>query len=163
MTTENHLKTGGEKLHDKNRLSGSALVVSAACIKVYKELKIRRKCRYCIFKVGENEIEVDTTSARDATLNDFKNILPMADCRYGIYDHEFKTNDGRLQSKLYFIVWMPKNSTPHTKMAYATGKSKFNQSMEGLQDVQVETLDEIDNLMGIQVEEEDHEFGEDDF
>jgi hypothetical protein len=35
--------------------------------------------------------------------------LPYTDSRYVVYDHEFKTHDGRPASKLYFISWMPLN------------------------------------------------------
>jgi hypothetical protein len=31
--------------------------------------------------------------------------LPDTYCRYSVYDHEYKTKDGRTTSKLLFVAW----------------------------------------------------------
>lgn len=61
---ENHLKTGGEHIEDKNKLTVSNQV-STACFDTFQEMKIRKKHRYIIFKLGEEEIEIETVGDRD--------------------------------------------------------------------------------------------------
>ena len=58
-SSENHLKTGGEQLEFKNRLqvSSGTLVVSESCAEHFQELKLRRKYRYILYKIGEEAIE----------------------------------------------------------------------------------------------------------
>lgn len=52
------------------------------------------------------------------TFEDLKKSLPYTECRFAIFDHDIVTADGRKTSKLWFISWLPTNSTPHHKMAY---------------------------------------------
>jgi len=57
--TDNHLKTGGEQLQFKNRLdvSSGTLVVSEECCQAFQELKLRRKFRYVVYKIGDEAIQ----------------------------------------------------------------------------------------------------------
>ena len=55
--TENHLKTGGEHAEFKNKVGSGTMEVSSQCGEVFQELKLRRKHRYIIFKIGDNDIE----------------------------------------------------------------------------------------------------------
>ncbi len=56
------------------------------------------------------------------TFADLKKALPYTDCRFAVFDHDVKTADGRQTSKLWFISWLPNNSTPYHKMAYTVRK-----------------------------------------
>jgi len=60
---ESHLKTGGESLEFSNRVSGTH-EISPKCQEVFEELKIRRKHRFIIFRIGDEEIEVESTGPR---------------------------------------------------------------------------------------------------
>ena len=62
-SVESHLKTGGEALEFSNKVSGTH-EISPRCQEVFEELKIRRKHRFIIFRIGDEEIEVESTGAR---------------------------------------------------------------------------------------------------
>ena len=113
----NHLKTAGEQIEFKNKVDNTN-TASEDCSKVFEELKLKRKYRFIIYKIGEQHIEVETLGERSSNIKDFCKALPYTDSRYAVYDHEFKTADGRSSSKLWFISWFPNNSTPYNKMAY---------------------------------------------
>lgn len=95
-----------------------------------------------------------------ATVADLKALLPYTDCRYAVYDHEFKTHDGRITNKLFFLSWMPHNATPYSKMAYASGKGMLREQLDGVLDTTCSQLDGIEACFGIEEEraerEEDH-------
>ena len=61
------------------------------------------------------------------------------------------------------MIWLPQNATPYSKMAYAAAKPLFDQKMEGVYSVQVSSLAELDTALGVEEEEENNEFNEDDF
>eukprot|EP01031_Cornospumella_fuschlensis_P033449 gene33449-40467_t len=156
---ENHLKTAGESLEFVGKVEVTNRI-SPRCVEVFEELKIRRRHRYIIFKLGEEEIEVESVGGRKETYDEFKRALPFSDCRYGIYDQDYRTADGRPASKLWFVSWFPKNATTHNKMAYTSAKGKFREVLLGAFDVQVSSLEEMDSaIMGEEEEEEgDFEF-----
>mmetsp|Transcript_24473 Transcript_24473/g.76727 ORF Transcript_24473/g.76727 Transcript_24473/m.76727 type:complete len:123 (-) Transcript_24473:151-519(-) len=110
--------------------------------------------------------QVETEGAPGSNYEAMLSALPNHDCRYAVYDHDFTTHDGRRTSKLYFISWMPNNSTRHNKMAYSEMKRKVATRFTGTFDIQAQ--DEADLLLGMHiitkndVEESDDEF-EDDF
>jgi hypothetical protein len=62
---ENHTKTGGETLEFQNKLEITNKI-SEACYEVFQAMKLRRKHRYIIYKIGEEEIEVENTGDRKA-------------------------------------------------------------------------------------------------
>lgn len=96
----------------------------------------------------------------EQTYEDFKKALPYTDCRYAIYDQDYKTYDGRPASKLWFISWFPNNSTTYHKMAYTSAKSKFREYIPGVFDTQVSSVEELDVNLGLNAteEEESNEF-----
>eukprot|EP00981_Chlorochromonas_danica_P015216 scaffold10921_cov181-Ochromonas_danica.AAC.4 len=62
-TPENHLKTAGEPLGFVGKVEVTNRI-SPQCNEVYQALKIRRAHRYIIFRLGEEEIEVEKTGGR---------------------------------------------------------------------------------------------------
>ena len=158
--TDNHLKTGGENKDFQNKVNESA-DVNPNVLEVFKELKIRRKHRFLILHITDIDINIDIIGERNKTFEDMTSLLPFTSCRYIIYDHEYETTDGRKTSKLWFINWMPSNSTPYNKMAFASAKSKIRDQLEGVFDAQATNIDEIAIRIGIKKEEEDED--DDDF
>ena len=134
--------------------------ISIECSAVFEALKLRRKHRYIIYRIGETCIEVEKVGGRAETFADFKSSLPYTDARYGIFDQEYKTHDGRPASKLWFVSWLPNNSTPYNKMAYTSAKGKFRESLPGVFDVQSSTVEELESALGLAAaaDEEDNEF-----
>ena len=94
-----HTRTDGEPLEfvKKTEVTGE---INEECQVVFEELKLRRKHRYIIFKIGETEIEIEKVGGRTESYDDFKSNLPFSDSRYGIFDQEYKTHDGRPASKV---------------------------------------------------------------
>lgn len=155
---ENHLKTAGETLDFQNKIEVTNKI-SDNCYEAFQAMKIRRKYRYIIFKLGEEEIEVDILGERNETYDDLKKILPFTECRYCIYDQDYKTTDGRIASKLWFISWFPKNSTTYHKMAYTSAKTKFREAIPGVFDTQVSSLEDLDCNLGLTTDEDDQDDG----
>ena len=153
---ENHLKTGGEKQSFESSTPGSA-TVSAYCLDVFQELKIRRKHRFVVYKLGEMEIEVEAVGHREQSFISLKKLLPSSDCRYVVFDQEIKNADGRESSKLWLISWFPLNSTPIAKMTYTTGKAGFRDKLTGVFDIQCGSLEDLEMALGLKKEEEDED------
>eukprot|EP00600_Ochromonadales_sp_CCMP1393_P012130 CAMPEP_0174997016 /NCGR_PEP_ID=MMETSP0005-20121125/718_1 /TAXON_ID=420556 /ORGANISM="Ochromonas sp., Strain CCMP1393" /LENGTH=169 /DNA_ID=CAMNT_0016251493 /DNA_START=35 /DNA_END=544 /DNA_ORIENTATION=- len=153
---ESHLKTGGEALEFQNKVEVTNKI-STACQDTFQELKLRRKHRYIIFKLGDEEIEVENVGERNASFEQLTTVLPFTDCRFCIYDQDYKTSDGRPASKLWFISWFPRNSTTHHKMAYTSAKGKFRETIPGVFDIQVSSTEELAVGLGLVKEEEEEE------
>jgi cofilin len=56
--------------------------------------------------------------------------LPPTEYRFGVYDIEFKTNDGINSSKIFFTAWLPEGTKIKIKMLYATGKESFKSYLD---------------------------------
>lgn len=102
---------------------------------MFNELKLRRKHRYIIYDIKDFCITVGEVGERPATYEDFKSKLPFAYCRYGVFDQDFTTADGRPASKLWFVTWAPENATPANKMGFTSAKGKFKDMLAGVFDV----------------------------
>ena len=59
-----HLKTSGETLEYKKDVVAAHQELSKECKQVFEELKIRKKHRYLIYKMGETEFEIDHIGGR---------------------------------------------------------------------------------------------------
>ena len=49
-----------------------------------------------------------------------------------MYDYDYKLADGRPQSKIFFVSWLPENASPHQMMAYSSAKSQFRDNFTGV-------------------------------
>lgn len=79
--------------------------------------------RYFIYKIeNDAEIIVDTFGDKSKTYDDFTACLPPNECRYGVFDLDFTTRDGREANKLIFISWSPDTAKIKNKMVYAASK-----------------------------------------
>ena len=54
---------GGELLENKNK-TASVQLISERCRELFNELKTRRKHRYIIYRIGEEEIDVELVGER---------------------------------------------------------------------------------------------------
>jgi len=133
---------------------------------MYEELKIRRKHRYILFKINDENtvVDVESVGARDDTWADFKSKLPERDARYAVFDHEFMTDRGVKSNKLWLVVWIPVNCTPSKKMQYSAAKTRFQESsLPGCFECQAANLDELEVNLGfkkddVEKDEEDFDF-----
>eukprot|EP00603_Paraphysomonas_imperforata_P007523 CAMPEP_0114418586 /NCGR_PEP_ID=MMETSP0103-20121206/3575_1 /TAXON_ID=37642 ORGANISM="Paraphysomonas imperforata, Strain PA2" /NCGR_SAMPLE_ID=MMETSP0103 /ASSEMBLY_ACC=CAM_ASM_000201 /LENGTH=168 /DNA_ID=CAMNT_0001586953 /DNA_START=55 /DNA_END=561 /DNA_ORIENTATION=+ len=141
-TQNAHTKTSGELAEFKNKAEGIH-TISNACREAFEGLKLRRKHKFVIFKIGDFEIDVETIGDKNGTYEDFKACLSHTDCRYAVFDQDFLTADGRPTSKIWFVSWFPSNATPYNKMAYTTAKTKFRDTIPGVQDCVATNFDEL--------------------
>ena len=152
------MKTSGERLETAQKAgSGQHLECAAECTSVFQELKLKRKHRYIVFKVGTETIDVEKASERGASYESLKNSLPFTDCRFAVYDHE-KIDPIRNVpvNKLWFIVWNPNNASTYNKMAYTAAKQKlFAALAAALNEVTVRSAEELDSALGLESEESD--------
>lgn len=63
---ENHLKTSGESLEYKTKDNLAAnMTMSEQCQQTFQELKLRKKHRYIIYKMGQETFEIDIIGDRN--------------------------------------------------------------------------------------------------
>ncbi|CAH0488126.1 unnamed protein product [Peronospora farinosa] len=163
---EPHMKTAGvaQYIRHQDDVPANAITPTDAVMDEFKQLKMRRKYRYILFRIEADKVIVDTTASSSATFADFNASLPDSDCRYAVYDHEFVTADGRKSSKLFFVTWIPQNSHPGFKMAYTHAKSAIQSVCEGCFEVSAVMKKEIAQGMDItdgNASDSDSEFEDD--
>ena len=91
------------------------------------------KLRYIIYIIKDKKtIVIDSKGDRSKTYEDFCEQLPENDCRYGLVDLEFKTEDGRPTSKLVFITWNPDTASIRNKMLYSGSKEALKTALNGV-------------------------------
>lgn len=91
------------------------------------------KLRYYIYKIeNKTKIVIDSKGDRTKTYADFCASLPDDDCRYGLIDCEFTTEDGRPTSKLVFITWNPDTANVRSKMLYSGSKEALKTVLSGV-------------------------------
>jgi cofilin len=102
----------------------------------FTEFKLQRgdyKLRYFIYKIeNKKEIVIEKQGPRESTYEDFCNELPENDCRYGLIDLEFESDDGRPTSKLVFISWNPDTASVRPKMLYSGSKEAIKAVLTGV-------------------------------
>lgn len=93
---------------------------------------MKRTYRYLIVSISEDGTvaKVEHAGARSADFAEFKANMPTDQPRYAIYDLEYKTKDGRAESKLVFVMYSPDNCTKGTlRFVYAQNKDPIKQKM----------------------------------
>ena len=110
---------------------------------------------------GSGVVNLEVVGDPKSSTDDFLSTLPTSDCRFAIYDHDYKSTDGRPQSKLFFVSWLPDNATPHNMMAYTAAKGVFREKFTGVFDVMAKSIEEIEVLLGLRKDEEEDD--DDDF
>ncbi|KAI4351738.1 hypothetical protein L6164_006063 [Bauhinia variegata] len=113
--------------------SASGMAVNDECKHKFQELKAKRKYRFIVFKIEEQEVVVDKVGGPDETYENFTASLPSNECRYAVYDFDFTTDEDIQKSKIYFIAWAPDISKVRQKMVYASSKDRFKRELDGIQ------------------------------
>ena len=91
------------------------------------------KLRYFIYEIKDKKtIVIEKQGAREKTYDDFVEELPENDCRYGLIDIEFETDDGRPTSKIVFISWNPDTASVRPKMLYSGSKEALKSALVGV-------------------------------
>jgi len=103
----------------------------------FNEFKLKRgefHLKYFIYKIGKDKktIEIEKKGSLDKNYDDFVSDLPENDCRYGLLDLDFESDDGRPTSKLLFISWSPDTAPVRPKMLYSGSKEAIKAALVGV-------------------------------
>ncbi|OCT64803.1 hypothetical protein XELAEV_18041042mg [Xenopus laevis] len=150
-------------LKEKERLKASGVTVNDAVIKVFNEMKVRKSStpeeikkrkKAVLFCLSPNKKEIVVEDTKQILVGDigeavedpyrtFVNLLPLDDCRYGLYDATYETKESKKED-LVFIFWAPDNAPLKSKMIYASSKDAIKKKFTGIKhEWQVNGLDDI--------------------
>eukprot|EP00088_Acartia_fossae_P057225 TRINITY_DN66746_c0_g1_i1.p1 TRINITY_DN66746_c0_g1~~TRINITY_DN66746_c0_g1_i1.p1 ORF type:complete len:157 (-),score=21.08 TRINITY_DN66746_c0_g1_i1:131-601(-) len=141
----------------------SGATVSDECVSLFNALKLSKKYRYLLFTFNTALTEiVPSTSCPRASGNrsgsqldlnadeckkgyeEFVKELPEKDCRYGVFDLEFDTPEGK-RNKICFFTWAPDTAPIKTKMVFASSKDIIKKRLVGIgTEIQATDLSEVD-------------------
>jgi len=116
----------------------SGVSVQQECVTTFNDIKLGHKHRYLVYSLTDDlkQIRVLKTSPPSTTFDDFVNDLKEAEdkreCRYGVYDAEYKLKDGQNRTKLVFFLWSPENATVKQKMVYTSSKDAIKKALVGI-------------------------------
>jgi cofilin len=117
------------------RRQSTGVVVDDEVATTFTAFKLNQgeKLRFYIYKIeNKTKIVIDSKGDRTKTYDDFCAALPDDDCRYGLIDCEFTTEDGRPTSKLVFITWNPDTANIRSKMLYSGSKEALKTVLNGV-------------------------------
>ena len=94
--------------------------VAEGVLAAYKALKTKRKHKFITFECDDaaSEIRVADAGPKKGSLDDLSAVLTETQPRFIVFDHEYKTADGRPTDKLYLIAYIPSAAHAKEKMLY---------------------------------------------
>ena len=111
------------------------------------ELKLRKKYRYIVYKLNEDNTSIVIEKKVESCdkYDEFLAELPEGDCRYAVYDFEFEKSPGEgTRNKICFIVWVPDTSKVRQKMLYASSKDAIRKKLAGVAtEIQATDMSEV--------------------
>ncbi|KAK9904298.1 hypothetical protein WJX75_008802 [Coccomyxa subellipsoidea] len=125
---------GGRRPKQSQATSMSGISVSEDAVNMYYFLKAKSSYRWATWMINSdgNEVVIADVGTKDSSYEDLLSVLPGSDCRYGVYDHQFKNSEGCIFNKLVFINWAPDAARIKAKMMYASTKDFFKGFLDGL-------------------------------
>ncbi len=116
-------------------LQSTGVVVADEVTSTFNAFKLGQgeKLKYIIYKIEDKKtIVTEKTGEKEKTYDDFCADLPDDDCRYGLIDLDFTTDDGRPTSKLVLITWNPDSGSIRNKMLYSGSKEALKTALNGV-------------------------------
>jgi cofilin len=116
-------------------LQSTGVVVDEEVVNTFTPFKLQQgeKLRYYIYMIKDKKtIVIESKGTREKTYEDFAAALPENDCRYGLLDFEFTTEDGRPTSKLVLLTWNPDTAPIRSKMLYSGSKEALKSALPGV-------------------------------
>lgn len=115
----------------------TGVVVADDVTFAFNEFKLKKgefKLRYFVYKMSDDKktIVIEKKGDLTKTYEDFVADLPEHDCRYGVVDLDFESDDGRPTSKLVFISWNPDTAKIRAKMLYSGSKEAIKSALNGV-------------------------------
>jgi cofilin len=108
----------------------TGVVVNDEVVEAFNDFKLKKgtnKLRYFVYVMSKDKKSIEIEK-RGSICAD----LPENDCRYGLIDLEFETDDGRPTSKLVFISWNPDTASVRPKMLYSGSKEAIKSALNGV-------------------------------
>jgi len=116
----------------------SGVSVQQECVTAFNDVKLGHKFRYLVYSLTDDlrQIRVLKAAPPNTTFDDFVDDLKEAEdkreCRYGVFDAEYKLKDGQNRTKLVFFLWSPENATVKQKMVYTSSKDAIKKALVGI-------------------------------
>ncbi|KAF8923552.1 cofilin, partial [Dissophora ornata] len=125
--------------------SASGVQADPECLTAFQELKLGKKLRYIVYKLSDDHKSIVVEKqAVTATYAEFLEHLPDDDCRWAVYDFDYKIADGE-RNKIVFYTWAPDNAKIKAKMLYSSSKDALRRSLNGVGvEIQGTDSDEVD-------------------
>ncbi|MFE6063674.1 actin-binding ADF family protein [Streptomyces sp. NPDC056431] len=115
--------------------------VNDVCLDEYQALKLRKKHKYVVFNLNDDNTEIVVARVSSSeSYDDFIADLPEAECRWAVYDFEFEQEGAGKQEKLTFISWAPDTANAEQKTLFAASKNELRRSLNGIA-VEIEGTD----------------------
>ncbi|KAL1257542.1 hypothetical protein QQF64_010786 [Cirrhinus molitorella] len=141
----------------------SGVTVSDEVIKVFNDMKVRKSStsdevkkrkKAVLFCLSDDKKKIVVEEGNQILVGDigdtvddpyacFVKLLPLNDCRYGLYDATYETKESKKED-LVFIFWAPEGAPLKSKMIYASSKDAIKKKFTGIKhEWQVNGLDDI--------------------
>uniref|UniRef100_A0A3Q3K1Z2 ADF-H domain-containing protein n=1 Tax=Monopterus albus TaxID=43700 RepID=A0A3Q3K1Z2_MONAL len=141
----------------------SGVTVNDEVIRVFNEMKVRKSSTHdevkkrkkaVLFCLSEDRKKIIVEEGKQILVGDigetvddpyacFVKLLPLNDCRYGLYDATYETKESKKED-LVFIFWAPESAPLKSKMIYASSKDAIKKKFTGIKhEWQVNGLDDI--------------------
>jgi len=129
---------------DTTMTQSSGVQAHSDCIKEFNELKLGKKTKYIIFRLNNDntEIVVEKTSTSEE-YEDFLKDLPEDQCRWAVYDLEFKKAGEGTRQKIVLCSWAPDAANIKAKMVFASSKDALRLSLGIATEIQASDYDEV--------------------
>jgi len=111
----------------------AGIQASNSCVQAFENIKAR-KSRYSIMQITDASkgVEVLKEGELTATYDDFLSEFPDDHPRYGVFDYEGMSTDGRKMSKLIFFLWNPDDAPLKEKFMYTSTKETLRKGLNGV-------------------------------
>eukprot|EP01130_Rhizamoeba_saxonica_P000073 TRINITY_DN10098_c0_g1_i1.p1 TRINITY_DN10098_c0_g1~~TRINITY_DN10098_c0_g1_i1.p1 ORF type:complete len:142 (+),score=37.15 TRINITY_DN10098_c0_g1_i1:37-462(+) len=128
-------------------MAGTGVGVAEELFELWDQFKLGHNHKFMTIKLSDDGANMvpDAVGGPDDTYDDFLQVLPKDDCRYGIVYVKYVTDDGGDREKIVFVLWSPDSSRIKSKMIYAGTKDTVKTSLQGLNiEIQASDLGEAD-------------------
>ncbi|XP_023327961.1 cofilin/actin-depolymerizing factor homolog [Eurytemora carolleeae] len=122
----------------------SGVKLTESCMSTYNDIQKSKKHRYAIFMIKDGQIDVEKVGDRNNSFEDYLSDLHQKDgeaedCRYGLYDYEYKYNpdgaESTFKSKIFLMSWCPDSSRIKKKMLYSSSFDTLKRAFVGVHKV----------------------------
>jgi cofilin len=138
------MNTDGKQRAGRLEVLQSGVQVSDEVISSFNKLKLTRELRYLMYIIKDKTIVLEKHGERSMTYDDFVKELPERDCRYGVIDIEYVTDDGRSMSKIVLISWIPDNATVRNRMLYSSAMQNLRRYLSGVTEIIASDQSDLD-------------------